>query len=157
MRKWIALAVTAFGMGVVPMLTQSWSVTAFMTGLFSFGHWLADIGLSSRVARWHWAFISAVLAVGVAWLLLRNGPLSVRLVPQILVIRSGIGMVHFIYSARIWKLSDPQIRAVVGVRSLRLARRATCWPPGGTDQAAFAMAPGVYQAPPRSCSRPARL
>jgi hypothetical protein len=115
LRKWIALAVTAFGMGVVPMLTQSWSVTAFMTGLFSFGHWLADIGLSSRVARWHWAFISAVLAVGVAWLLLRNGPLSVRLVPQILVIRSGIGMVHFIYSARIWKLSDPQIRAVVGV------------------------------------------
>jgi hypothetical protein len=49
-----------------------------------------------------------------AWLLLRNGPLSVRLVPQILVIRSGIGMVHFIYSARIWKLSDPQIRGVVG-------------------------------------------
>jgi len=83
-------------------------------GILSFNHWLVDIGLSSRVARRHFGFIAAVLLIGVVWALLRNGPLSVRLVPQIIVIRAGIGMVHFIYSARIWQFSDPQVRATIG-------------------------------------------
>jgi hypothetical protein len=115
MRKWLCLGATAVGMGVLPLLTSDWRVTALCTGIFSFNHWLVDIGLSSRVARWHWGFIAAVLAIGVAWLLLRNGPLSARLVPQIIAIRMGIGMVHFIYSARIWKLCDPQIRAAMPI------------------------------------------
>ena len=103
LRKWLCLGLTAFGMGALPLLSDSMTMALLCTGIFSFNHWLVDIGLSSRIARWHWAFIVAVLAVGVAWLLLRNGPLSVRLVPQIVVIRYGIGMIHFIYSARIWK------------------------------------------------------
>jgi hypothetical protein len=115
MRKWLCLGATAAGMGLLPLLTSDWRVTALCTGILSFNHWLVDIGLSSRVARWHWGFIAAVLAIGVTWLLLRNGPLSVRLVPQIIAIRMGIGMVHFIYSARIWKLSDPQIRAAMPI------------------------------------------
>ncbi len=114
MRKWLCLGTTAVGMGALPLLTHDWRVTALCTGIFSFNHWLTDIGLSSRVARWHWGFIAVVLAIGVAWLLLRNGPLSARVVPQIIAIRYGIGMIHFIYSARIWKLSDPQIRAAIG-------------------------------------------
>jgi hypothetical protein len=113
-RGLLCLGVTAFGMGVIPELIDNPLVTAFCMGIFSFNHWLTDIGLSSRVAHWHWGFIVAVLAIGVAWLLLRNGPLSVRLVPQIIVIRAGIGMIHFIYSARIWRLRDPRMRAIIG-------------------------------------------
>jgi hypothetical protein len=114
-RKWACLGVTAFGMGAVPFLLPDPRVNMLCMGIFSFNHWLVDIGLSSRVARWHWGFIVVVLLIGVTWLLLRNGPLSVRLVPQIIVIRAGIGMVHFIYSgARIWKFSDPQVRATIG-------------------------------------------
>jgi hypothetical protein len=119
MRKWLCLGITAFGMGL-PFLISDVAVAMLCTGIFFFNHWLVDIGLSSRVARWHWGFIATVLAIGVAWLLLRNGPLSVRLVPQILVIRSAIGMVHFIYSARIWKLSDPKIRATIGTALERI-------------------------------------
>ena len=76
------------------------------TSIFSFSYWLTDIGLSSRVARWHWGFIAILLALGAVWLVLRQRPLSGRVLTQIVVIRAGIGMVHFIYSARIWKLSD---------------------------------------------------
>jgi hypothetical protein len=109
-RMLACLGVTAVGMTALPHL----SVRAEMLslGAFSFGHWLTDIGLSSRVARWHWAFIVLVLAVGAAWLIARQGPLSVRLVPQIVVLRYGIGMVHFIYSARIWKSDARTLGAV---------------------------------------------
>jgi hypothetical protein len=114
LRKWACLGLTAFGMGVVPYLTHNLQISMLCMGIFGFNHWLTDIGLSSRVARWHWGFIAMVPLIGVAWLLLRNGPLSVHLVPQILAIRAGIGMIHFVYSARIWKFSDPQVRAAIG-------------------------------------------
>lgn len=96
------LAITTLGMGVIPLFHNQ-PLNMLCMGVFSFNHWLADIGLSSRVARWHWGFVAVVLLVGVVWLLLRNGPLSVHVVPQISVIRCGIGFVHFIDSARIWK------------------------------------------------------
>ena len=104
---------TALGMGILPFIVQDPRFNMLLLGTFSFSHWLTDIGLSGRVARWHWAFIALVVLIGVIWLVLRQGPLSVRLVPQIIVIRAGIGMIHFIYSTRIWKLSDPQVRATV--------------------------------------------
>jgi hypothetical protein len=116
MRGVICLLLTAFGMGIVPLLWQDQKVTMFCTGIFSFNHWLADIGLSSRVVRWHWGFIALVLLVGFVWLILRQGPLSGRAVPQIMVIRYGIGMIHIIYSARIWRLSNPEIRAAIALR-----------------------------------------
>jgi hypothetical protein len=109
----ICLGGTALGMGVLPFLTANQQVSMLCTGVFSFNHWLADIGLSSRVPRSHWAFVAAVFAIGAIWLILRQGPLSARVWPQIVPIRAGIGMVHFIYSARIWKLSDPRIRAMI--------------------------------------------
>jgi hypothetical protein len=113
-RGLLCLAVTAFGMGVVPEPNENPLVTAFCTGILSFNHWLTDIGLSGRVADRHRGFIVTMLVIGVAWMLLRNGPLSVQLVPQIIVIRAGIGMIHFIYSARIWRLRDPRMRAIIG-------------------------------------------
>ena len=109
-------------MGVLPFLMPDPQVSMLCLGLFSFNHWLVDIGLSSRVARWHWGFIAAVLSIGVLWLVLRNGPLSMRVVPNIVGIRYGIGMIHFIYSARIWKLSDPQVRATIGASLMATAR-----------------------------------
>ena len=93
-------------------------------GIFSFNHWLTDIGLSSQASGWRWGFIPLVLAIGAAWLLLRNGPLSVNSVPQILAIRAGIGMIHFVYSARVWKLSDPQVRSTIGADLLQMERAA---------------------------------
>jgi hypothetical protein len=52
---------------------------------------------------------------------LRHGPLSVQNVPQILAIRAGIGMVHFVYRARVWKVSDPQVRETIGADLCRKA------------------------------------
>jgi hypothetical protein len=114
LRALVCAGGTALGIGVLPFLFPDPRVNMLCLGVFSFNHWLVDIGLSSRVARWHWGFVALVLLVGIAWLLLRNGPLSVRLVPQIIVIRYGIGIIHFIYSARIWTLSDPHVYRLIG-------------------------------------------
>jgi hypothetical protein len=111
----LCLGITTVGVGVFPVFVSMTSLPGLLIiFVFSVDHWLVDIALSSRVARWQWAFIAAVLGFGVAWFLLRNGPLSAHVVPQIVRIRSGMSMIHFIYSARIWKLSDPQIRAAIG-------------------------------------------
>lgn len=60
-------------------------------GIFSFNQRVVDIGLSSRSRASVRAFSQWVLAIGTAWLLMRNGPLSIRLVPQIILVRYGIG------------------------------------------------------------------
>ncbi len=114
LRGVVCLVVTALGMGLLPLLVQNDPAALLaVIVLFSFSHWLGDIGLSSWTARRRLVFVGAVMAFGVAWYALRQGPLSVHAVPQIIAIRYGIGMIHFRYSARIWKLSDPQIRAAM--------------------------------------------
>jgi len=90
------------------------SLQLLAAAVVSFNHWLTDIGLSGQISGRRWIFIPLVLTIGVVWLLLRNGPLSAQVVPQILAIRAGLGMIHFVYSARVWKLSDPQIRTAIG-------------------------------------------
>ena len=119
------LALTAFSIGVFPFFGEGPKLHALSFGIFSFNHWLADIGLSSQASGWRWGFIPLVLIIGVVWLLLRNGPLSVQAMPQILAIRAGIGMIHFVYSARVWKLSDPQVRATIGQDLFRGAQSRT--------------------------------
>ncbi len=115
LRGVICLGITAVGMGVLPPLVRNDPATLLaIIVLFSFSHWLTDIGLSSWTAGRPLVFLGMVLAFGVAWYALRQGPLSVRIVPQIIAIRYGIGMIHFIYSARIWKMSDPLVRAAIG-------------------------------------------
>jgi len=109
----LCLGVTALGMGL-PALVPNQYYLMFGVGFFGFNHWLADIGLSSRVVRWHWGFIVMVLAIGVGWLLLRNGPLSAQLAPQIIAFRYAIGMAHFILESEFWKFSNPRVRATIG-------------------------------------------
>jgi hypothetical protein len=119
MRGWrrcgfVALCGTMLCMSIVPLFRPNPIMSAVLLGAFSVNHWITDITLSSRVVRWQWWFLTLVLAIGAGWFLLRQGPLSVRVLPQIVQIRYGIGIVHFIYSARIWKMSDPQVRATIG-------------------------------------------
>jgi hypothetical protein len=116
-RLWRALAClsfTAFSIGIFPFLGEGPRMHMLSLGIFSFNHWLADIGLSSRASGWRWGFLPLVLLIGIVWLILRNGPLSVQVVPQIIAIRAGVGMIHFVYSARVWRLSDPQVRETIG-------------------------------------------
>jgi hypothetical protein len=115
------LGLTAFGMAVLPMLVRSASLDFLLLGVFSFNHWLVDIGLSSRVshsATGHgWLFIFGVLAlgaVGFVWMVPTPTGLMIRVIPVIICARLGFGFVHFLYSCWIWKLGDPQVRAAIG-------------------------------------------
>ena len=114
LRALICVGGTALCMGVVPFVFPNYYFNMLLWSVFTLTHGLTDIGLSSRVARWHWGFVGLVLMISISWFLLRNGPLSVRVVPHIIDVRNGIVLMHFIYSARIWKLSDPLVRAAIG-------------------------------------------
>jgi hypothetical protein len=106
---------TAFGMACAWQFQNIAVVAVLSTAGFDFVHWIADIELSRRASRWGWRFAAIVLLLGVLWLVLRQGPLSVANVQAEILVRvlNGIGMIHFIYSARIWRLSDPRIRSIV--------------------------------------------
>lgn len=111
-RALICLSVTAFGMAAGPILWPGPYGLAFGTVVLSLNHWLVDIGLSSRVAPRAWWFAALVLVIGIVYTVARQGPLSIHVLPQILVLRCGVGFIHFIYSARIWRSDvaiDPRI------------------------------------------------
>jgi len=99
----ICLLIAAIGIGIAPSFfpqnTWGWLIIVVA---FDFDHWLWDIWLSSCVARYQSAFIAILVALAVGWLWLRH-PLSVYVTSQVVAFRCGLGMVHFIYSARIWK------------------------------------------------------
>ena len=107
---------TALAMALAFQFRDYLVVAVLATIGLNFFHWITDIELSRRVSRWGWGFLAIVLAGGIGWLLLRQGPLSVKVFPQIVMLRNGLGMVHFIYSARIWKMRDLTIRAFVNRR-----------------------------------------
>jgi hypothetical protein len=134
-RAFGCVAFTAFSIGIFPFLGEGPRMHALSFGVFSFNHWLTDIGLSSRASGWAWGFLPLVFGIGMVWWGLRYGSqvamvwehflpripalsaalradiLSERRVPQILAIRAWIGMVHFVYSARVWKADA---RAIIG-------------------------------------------
>jgi hypothetical protein len=113
----ICLGLTAFGMGALPLLLSDRSLSLLLTGVFSFSHWLTDIGLSSRVSRHPWLFITAVLAmgsVGFLWMVPRVDHMATRVIPAVLTARWGLGFVHFLYSRWVWNISDPKVRATIG-------------------------------------------
>jgi hypothetical protein len=113
----LCLGLTAFGMGALPLLLFDQRLSLLLTGVFSFSHWLTDIGLSSRVSRHPWLFISIVLAmgsVGFLWMVPRVDHMATRVIPTVLTARWGLGFVHFLYSRWVWSISDPKIRATIG-------------------------------------------
>jgi hypothetical protein len=55
------------------------------------------------------------LVFGAIWFVLRQDQLSEHNVTNIATVAMGMGMVHFIYSARIWKMSDPEVRVAVNL------------------------------------------
>ena len=100
-----------------PLLLSDQWLSLLFTGVFSFSHWLTDIGLSSRVSRHPWLFISIVLAmgsVGFLWMVPRVDHMATRVIPTVLTARWGLGFVHFLYSRWVWSISDPKIRATIG-------------------------------------------
>jgi hypothetical protein len=113
----LCLVLTVVGMGALPLLSSDQSLGLLFTGVFSFSHWLTDIGLSSRVSRHPWLFITMVLAmgsVGFLWMVPRADHMATRLIPTVLTARWGLGFVHFLYSRWVWKISDPKVRATAG-------------------------------------------
>jgi hypothetical protein len=122
--KVICLSATAFCMAGLPWLIPS-DLTVFWVSLFAidFPHWISDIWLSALVSRQRWVFVAALCLIGCVGFLFkvpRVDHIATLAIPWIIQARWGAGMIHFIYSARIWKLSDPQVRAIIGKHICRL-------------------------------------
>jgi hypothetical protein len=127
----MCVAITAFGMAVMPKLIKEPWVAFLMTGIFSVNHWVVDIGLSSRVSKHGWLFLGGVLlagAVGFFWMIpTPNGDL-IKVIPIVICARLGLGFVHFLYSRWVWKLSDAQVRAAIGCDLLGRKDRESGFP-----------------------------
>jgi hypothetical protein len=122
-RALICLAATAFGMAAVPILWPNIYGFALGTVAFSLNHWLVDIWLSGRAAPKRWAFVGVIFVVAIVYTVARQGPLSVHVLPQILVLRCGIGAIHFIYSARIWRQPTPATPRAMVIKNVRSSNR----------------------------------
>ena len=116
-----ALCATMLTVSVAPLIWPGTAMTLVLAGV-SLHHWLTDIWLSSRVAQWRWWFMAAVLAIGLGFFGLRQSLLSVHRLPQIMTIVYAIGIVHFIYSARVWRLRDPVVRATINLGLFRASK-----------------------------------
>jgi hypothetical protein len=120
--KWLAIGMTAGIMGVGGGPFWSTQIHAawwpwFILFAIDFNHWLVDIGLSARVSRYWWLFVLLVVPfglVGFLWMVPRADHIATLFVPRIIQARWGVGIAHFLYSRWVWKLSDPQVRALIG-------------------------------------------
>jgi hypothetical protein len=78
-------------------------------------HWLVDVGLSTVVARWRWAFLGALIILGVAGLYWKTIQLHYQDILMLTMkARWGLDVTHYLYSRWVWKLSDPEVRAMIG-------------------------------------------
>jgi len=118
-----AFALTALLM-LPPIFADTYVVVFAGLGI-DLMHWIMDIRLSGFVVKRQVLFTAAVLCIGMAgfmWKSVSNGPhcgvlpicTVVRSMPLLLSIRYGLGFVHFLFSRWVWKLSDPQVRAMIG-------------------------------------------
>jgi hypothetical protein len=158
----LCIAVTAFGMVILPKLVHSPGLGVVFYSVFFVNHWIVAIGLPGHVEAklddsWPqvraWGFVLGVLLLGgigfvwsaPAWVWRAWGyPIPARapdyalishVVPAVLSLRFGLSFVHFLYDRNIWKMSDPEIRSIIGsafgVRKVGLAlapNRATVGP-----------------------------
>jgi len=137
----LCLAVTAFGMVILPKLVESqeWKIVFYSTIFVN--HWIVAIGLPGHVEAaldhpWRraraWGFILGVLLLGglgfiwtaPAWVWRVRGfsiparapdyVLISHVVPVVLSVRYGLSFMHFLYDRNIWKMGDPEIRAIIG-------------------------------------------
>lgn len=118
----LCLGATACGMTIPSHVSQSLVWLAY--GVFSFNHWIMDIGLSSRASHCGWPFVLGVLglgAVGWVWMVPTSAGMMMRVIPPIICARAGLGVVHFLYSGWVWRLNDPRVRATIG-RGLLMRR-----------------------------------
>jgi len=134
------LAVTAFGMAVLPKIVESTELRMVFYCMIFVNHWVVAIGLPANVEgafdrSWPraraWAFALGVLLLGgigfvwsaPAWVWRARGfsipvqaspyMLISHVVPVVLSLRYGLSFVHFLYDRYIWKLSDPEVRAIL--------------------------------------------
>ena len=136
----LCLGLTAFGMGILPKLVHSPELRFVFFGIFFANHWIVAIGLPSHVETFEtswpraraWAFILGVLLLGgigfiwsaPAWVWRARGAslpghapdymLISHVVPVVLSFRYGLSFVHFLYDRNIWKMGDPEVRAIIG-------------------------------------------
>jgi len=135
------IAVTAFGMVILPKLVHSPELGVIFYCIFFVNHWVVAIGLPGHVetaidGSWPqlraWGFVLGVLLLGgigfiwsaPAWVWRAWGysipaqapdyALISHVVPVVLSLRFGLSFVHFLYDRHIWKMSDPEIRAILG-------------------------------------------
>jgi len=142
-RAWAVacLAMTAFAMAILPKLVESPGLRVLCFGLVFVNHWVVAIGLPAHVentldrsgTRWRgWGFVLGVLLLGgigfvwtaPAWVwrawgysIQAEAPdymLISHVVPVVLSLRYGLSFVHFLYDRYVWKMSDPEIRALIG-------------------------------------------
>jgi hypothetical protein len=135
------VAVTAFGMAILPKLVHSPALGVVFYSVIFVNHWIVAIGLPghvesalerSRPQMRAWSFVVGVLLLGgigfvwsaPAWVWRAWGysiparapdyALVSHVVPVVLSLRYGLSFVHFLYDRYIWKMSDPEIRALIG-------------------------------------------
>jgi hypothetical protein len=114
--KWVCVGGTAVLMAGVPLIIHTgwWQWVTLVA--IDFNHWLVDIGLSSRVSKSWWIFLAPVLClgcIGFAWKIPRADHIATLAIPWVIQARWGVGIVHFIYSRWVWRLSDPHIRTIM--------------------------------------------
>src|SRR5215468_5846221 len=137
----LCIAITAFGMVILPKLVHSPELGVVFYSIFFVNHWLVAIGLPGHVEAaidrsWPqlraWGFMLGVLLLGgigfvwsaPAWVWRAWGysipaqapdyALISHVVPAVLSLRFGLSFVHFLYDRHVWKLSDPEVRAIIG-------------------------------------------
>jgi hypothetical protein len=112
------LGLNILGFWHIPGLVNTWGwLGLVMVGTVSVNHWVVDIGLSSRAAKHGWVFLAGVLSLGIVgfvWMVPTPNGMMIRMIPAIIGARLGLGFLHFLYSRRIWRFSDPQVRATIG-------------------------------------------
>jgi hypothetical protein len=103
------------------LLHLSWSWLLVIGFAMSANHWIVDIGLSWKAARWQWLFLVGILLVGLVGFVWYE-PTAYgfhRRSDQLLQVAMAVGFVHFLYSRWVWKLSDPMVRETIGASLFR--------------------------------------
>lgn len=88
----------------------------------SFNHWLSAIGLSAHLdgvqRKGSPAFAIcglSMLGIGLTFMLFFTPYLHRNFFPELLGLAAAFGIVHFLYDRWIYKLSNPQVRATIGL------------------------------------------